>query len=453
MKLLLSLLACVASLMTLSASESPNILILLADDLGYADLGIQGCRDIPTPHIDSIAANGARFTEAYVPGPHCVPSRMALMTGRYPARFLQLVAGGMGAGTENGLPLTETTLADYLHAAGYTCAAFGKWHLGELEKFQPQSRGFQEFYGFLAGMHDYFKDLDKVWGPVMDGRTPGKLNGYLTDVLGDRAVEFIQRRQKTGQPWFVYLAFNAVHTPQQAREDKLQTFAHIADSTRQKYAAKVSSLDDAVGRVLAAVRDSGAERNTLIFFMSDNGGPLPGHAGANGSLNTPLRGSKLEMWEGGVRVPLFMQWPGRIPAGVTVPGMVSSMDITATALAVAGAVPSAERLLDGFNLLPLAEGRDDVRRHDALFFEFGSQEAARVGDWKWVNIPKHGPGSSIDAGTGLFNLRDDIGEKNNLAAENPEKVKEIQDKIAAWRGNVNAAASKPGTGPGKVPAE
>lgn len=445
-----------------AASLKPNILILLADDLGYADVGFQGCKDIPTPNIDSLVRNGVRFAEAYVSGPHCVPSRMSLATGRYPQRFIQLEAGGMGAGTENGLALTETTLADYLHAAGYYNAALGKWHLGELPKFQPQSRGFDEFYGFLAGMHDYFKDVDKAWGQIMDGRQPGKLEGYLTDELGNRAVEFIQRRQKTGQPWFLYLAFNAVHTPMQAREDKLKLFENITDKQRRAHAAMISSLDDAVGRVLAAVRAENAESDTLIFFMSDNGGPLPGHAGANGALNTPLRGSKLEVWEGGVRVPLAVQWKGRLPAGQVINGMVSSMDITATALAVAGVAVKTDKPLDGLNLLPTIENRSDARRHEVLFFEFGSQSAARVADWKWVNIPKRKPAkgageqgskeSPIDAATGLFNLHDDISESRNLAEANPDKVKEIQTKLAAWHKEIGALAPPPESAPGKTPA-
>lgn len=427
----------------------PNILILLADDMGYADIGVQGCKDIPTPNIDSLAANGVRFPEAYVPGPHCVPSRMSLITGRYSQRGQTLASGGMGAGTQNGLSLDETTLADRLRAAGYTSIALGKWHLGELEKFQPQSRGFDEFYGFLAGMHDYFKDLDKQWGQIMDGRQPGKLDGYLTDVLADRAVEFIKRRQKTRTPWFTYLAFNAVHTPMNAREDKLKQFAHIADKTRRTHAAMVSSLDDAVGRVLAAVREAGAEENTLIFFLSDNGGPLPGHAGANGALNTPLRGSKLEVWEGGVRVPFLLQWKGHVPAGRVIEGMVSSMDIAATTLAAAGADLKAGKPLDGFDLLPLVEGRAEAQRHQMLAFEFGAQQAIRMGDWKWVHIPQRKPpkGSKgkpeamrIQGGGGLFNLHTDISEAHDLSAEQPVRLKELQDAYNRWSADVKAEA-------------
>lgn len=437
-----------------TATGKPNILFLIADDMGYADVGAQGCKDIPTPNIDSIAANGVRFTEAYVPGPHCVPSRMALMTGRYPQRGGSgggMSEGGMGAGTENGLSLEETTVADRLHAAGYTSIALGKWHLGELEKFQPMNRGFDEFYGFLAGMHNYFKDDDKQWGPIMDGRQPGKLDGYLTDVLADRAVDFIKRRQKAGGPWFTYLAFNAVHTPMNAREDKLKKFSNIADEMRRTHAAMVSSLDDAVGRVLAAVREVGAEKNTLIFFLSDNGGPLPGHAGSNGSLNTPLKGSKLEVWEGGVRVPLFMQWTGHVPAGRVFDGMVSSMDITATALAVGGADPKAGKPLDGFDLLPLVEGLSGAQRHEMLVFEFGGQQAIRMGDWKWVNIPqrksgnrgngeKPGAMAGLLSGTGLFNLRADIGESHDLGAEQPERLKSLKDAYTDWCASVKSGA-------------
>jgi arylsulfatase A-like enzyme len=444
--------ALTAPLFTTAAPQGkPNILILLADDLGYADLGVQGCKDIPTPNIDSIASNGVRFTEAYVPGPQCVPSRMALMTGRYPQRGNSLAAGGMGAGTENGLALTETTLADRLHSAGYTSIALGKWHLGEQEKFQPQSRGFDEFYGFLAGMHSYVKADDKQWGPIMDGRTPGKLDGYLTDVLADRAVEFITRQQKTGNPWFTYLAFNAVHTPMNTRENKLQQFAGISDPQRRNYAAMVSSLDDGVGRVLAALREAGAEENTLIFFLSDNGGPLPGHAGYNGSQNAPLRGSKLEVWEGGVRVPFFIQWKGRVAAGRVIDGMVSSMDIAATAVRVAGADPKTGTPLDGLDLMPLLDGRPEAQRHNALFFEFLGQRAVRMGNLKWVSIPerkqpkgaKDKPDSmQLQSGEGLFDLQKDLGETRDLSNEQPERLKTLQDAYTRWSASVGQESVK-----------
>jgi len=441
-----------APLYAVAAQPSkPNILLILADDLGYADLGVQGCKDIPTPNIDSIAANGVRFTEAYVPAPHCVPSRMALMTGRYPQRGNSLTAGGMGAGTENGLAVTETTLANRLHEAGYTSIALGKWHLGEQEQFHPQSRGFDEFYGFLAGMHSYVKADDKQWGPILDGRKPGKLDGYLTDALADRAVEFITRQQKTGAPWFTYLAFNAAHTPMNAREDKLQQFAGISDPQRRSYAAIVSSLDDGVGRVLAAVRESGAEENTLVFFLSDNGGPLPGHAGYNGSQNTPLRGSKLEVWEGGVRVPFFIQWKGRLPAGRVIDGMVSSMDIAATAVSVAGADLKAGNPLDGLDLMPLLDGRPEAKRHDVLCFDFMSQRAVRLGNLKWVSIParkqskgaKDKPGAMelLQSGEGLFDLREDLGETHDLSKEQPERLKTLQDAYNRWSASVTAGGN------------
>jgi arylsulfatase A-like enzyme len=297
-------------------------------------------------------------------------------------------------------------------------------------------------------MHDYFKEQDKVWGKVMDGRQPGKLDGYLTDVLADRAIDFIRRRQKAGGPWFTYLAFNAVHTPMQAPEPKLQEFASIPDKTRRTLAAMTSSLDDAIGRVLAAVREAGAEENTLIFFLSDNGGPLPGHAGANGALNTPLRGSKLEVWDGGIRVPFAMQWKGRIPSGKVVGGMISSLDIAATALAVAGADPSAGKPLDGLDLLPVVDGKPGAKRHEALFFEFISQRAARVGDWKWVEVPSRMAGAQkIDSGTGLFNIAEDIGETRDLSAEQPEKLAQIRAAFEKWSQSVSAESGRPASPP------
>lgn len=445
--LILTQLLLLAPCATLHAADKPNILILLADDLGYADIGCHGCKDIPTPHIDSIAKNGTRFTDAYVTVPHCVQSRASILTGRYAQRG-GLVAGlGMGAGTANGLSTDEKTLAERLRPAGYRSMALGKWHLGELEKFQPLNRGFDEFYGFLAGMHDYLKDEDPQWGPVWEGSKPGKLDGYLTDVLAGRAVDFIRRGQKADAPWFMYLAFNAVHTPMQATAAKLQQFASITDPVRRSHAAMVSSLDDAVGRVLAAVREAGVEERTLIFFLSDNGGPLPGHAGANGALNTPLRGSKLEVWEGGVRVPMLAQWMGRLPAGRVVEGMVSSMDIAATALSAAGAEVKKDKRLDGFDLLPLMEGKAEARRHKALFFEYATQRAARVGNWKWVDAPlrggvSDGAGKKADFGSGLFDLQSDIAESRDLSTEQPVRLEQLKNAYTRWSSAASLEAGK-----------
>jgi arylsulfatase A-like enzyme len=293
--------------------RQPNIVVIVADDMGYADIGVHGSKDIPTPNIDALAAGGIRFTDGYVSGPYCGPTRAGLMTGRYPQRFGQEFNIGLAMDEHRdvGLPLEERTLADHLKGAGYRTALFGKWHLGSAPPFFPLRRGFDEFFGFLAGAHTYIA-VGAPTNRVYDGEQQATSMTYMTDTLASRAVEFIQRNR--ARPFFLYLAFNAVHTPLQASEKYLSRFQNIADPTRRTYAAMLSAMDDGIGRTLAALREQQLEENTLIFFFSDNGGPL-GAAAWNGSSNTPLRGQKAQTWEGGIRVPFIIRWKGKLPEG------------------------------------------------------------------------------------------------------------------------------------------
>jgi arylsulfatase A-like enzyme len=426
----------------------PNILLILADDLGYADVGFQGCKDIPTPHLDALAAAGVRLTNGYVSGPYCSPTRAGLMTGRYQTRFGHEFNPGSG----NGLPLSETTIADRLTAAGYVTGLVGKWHLGELPQFHPQKRGFREFFGFLEGMHDYFRPAG-----ILRGAEPaGKLD-YTTDAFGREAVAFIERHR--AEPWFLYLAFNAVHTPMQATDDRLAKFPGIADTQRRTYAAMTLALDEAVGKVRKKLADSGLEKNTLVVFFSDNGGPTMPGTTINGSRNTPLRGSKRTTLEGGIRVPFVISWPGRIKPGVD-DRPVIQLDAHVTALAAAGVDVKPEWKLDGVNLLPFLSGEKAGAPHEALYWRLGQQMAIRVGDYKLVRYD-----SNADTRTGrsdqpvtaakLYRLADDIGESRDLAAAMPEKVKELQSQWDAWNatqaaplwGGGKAAGAKPGTRP------
>ncbi len=404
----------------LATASKPNILLIVADDLGYGDVGVHGCKDIPTPHIDSIARDGVRFTDGYVSAPVCAPSRAGLMTGRYQDRFG--FQGNPAPDADWGLPRTETTFAERLKAGGYHTACLGKWHLGETEALHPLSRGFDKFFGFLSGMHSYFDAEDKTWGPLLRGRERAKLNGYLTDALGDEACDFIRR--KSDSPWFLYLAFNGVHTPMHATPEKLKVFASIADEKRRTYAGMVSSLDDAVGRVLATLRASAQEERTLIFFLSDNGGPLIAGSSANGAVNAPLRGSKLQLWEGGIRVPFLAQWKGRIPAGRVVSQPVISLDLLPTALAAASLPASADWKLDGRNLLPLLTGESDAPVHDQLVWRFYGRPAIRQGAWKWVRqSPKE---------RGLFNLPADMSEEHDLSKERSPMQQTLQHHWQTW---------------------
>jgi arylsulfatase A-like enzyme len=417
------------------AARRPNIVLIMADDLGYGDLSIHGCKDIPTPHIDSLAKNGVRCTSGYVSGPYCSPTRAALMTGRYQQRYGHEFNPGPPAdkSAEFGLSLKETTVADRLKAAGYRTGMVGKWHLGHLEKFNPVNRGFEEFFGFLGGAHDYFKSGE---GPnaIHRGAKPVAETEYLTDAFAREAISYIDRHAK--EPFFLYLTFNAVHTPMQAPEKYLKRFAGIQDERRRTYAAMLSAMDDAVGAVLAKLRTAGIEDNTLIFFISDNGGPP-----VNSSSNGPLNGHKASTWEGGIRIPFFIQWKAKLPAGKTYEHPVIQMDIVSTSLAAAGVPIDPQWKLDGVDLMPHVTGAKTVPPHDALYWRFGAQIAVRHADWKLVKGRTEGgvganAGTATTEGAKLFNLKDDIGEKNDLSSKHPDKVKELASVWAKWNGEL-----------------
>src|SRR6516225_3739591 len=314
-----------------SFAGTPNVLVIVADDLGYGDLGVHGLKDCATPHIDSLAKDGVRCTNGYVTCPYCSPTRAALLTGRYQTRFghefnpALLANGGKG----QGMPVEEKTLADRLKAAGYRTALIGKWHQGEEEKFHPLNRGFDEFFGFRTGAHSYLETDDPDFGPIERGREKVELKGYLTDVLADEASAFIDRNK--AKPWFLYLAFNAVHTPMHAPDAEIKKFESEKDPTRRTYFAMLKKLDDGVGRVLAKLQELKLDQDTLVFFISDNGGPTTKFS-PNGSRNGPLRGSKGDTWEGGIRVPFLVRWSGKIPTGQTFDHPVIQLDATATAL-------------------------------------------------------------------------------------------------------------------------
>jgi len=407
------------------AAPRPNVVVIAADDLGYADLGFQGCKDIPTPNLDGLARAGVRFTQAYVSGPYCSPSRAGLMTGRYQQRFgHEFNSGGPGG----GLPVDQKTIADRLKAAGYVTGIVGKWHLGSAPEFHPLRRGFQEFFGFLGGSHTYFP-AQKQSRTVLRGTEPVDEPEYLTDAFAREAVAFIERHRR--EPFFLYLAFNAVHTPMESPEKYLRRFEAIEDKTRRTYAAMTSAMDDAVGAVLAKLRDAGLEENTLVFFFSDNGGPTMPGTTINGSSNAPLRGSKRQTLEGGIHVPFVIAWKGRLRAGATYELPVIQLDVLPTALAAAG-IDAAGQELDGVNLLPFLTGQQAGAPHDTLYWRFGQQMAIRRGEWKLV---RYGATERIDPEESwpkLYNLAQDIGESRDLAAGQPARVKELEQAWQAW---------------------
>jgi len=413
------------------AARRPNILIILADDLGYGELTCQGNPQIPTPQIDSIAKNGIRFTSGYVSGPYCSPTRAGLMTGRYQQRYgHEFNPGPAQTSPETfGLSLKETTIATRLKQAGYATGMFGKWHLGYVPPFHPMQRGFDEYFGFLGGAHSYLDAAADPHNPILRGTTPVDNIDYTTDAFGREAVKFIDKHK--GEPWFIYLPFNAVHAPLESIEKYLARFPNIEERKRHTFAAMLSAMDDAVGTVLAKLREHHLEEDTLVIFFSDNGGPTA----STTSRNDPLRGFKAQTWEGGIRIPFMMQWKGHLPAGKVSDQPVIQLDILPTALAAAGVEIKPEWKLDGVNLLPYLTGQRSDPPHAALLWRFGQQIAIRLGDWKLVKAPGAGAEfaersekASTD-GAHLYNLANDIGEQQNLADQRPDKVKELS---AAW---------------------
>jgi arylsulfatase A-like enzyme len=401
------------------AAGRPNVLILYADDLGYADLGVTGGKHVGTPYIDSLAKNGVRCTNGYVSACVCSPSRAGLLTGRYQQRF------GFDANAEGqspkdraprGLDLKQTTFAQHFKAIGYATGLVGKWHLGASPGYLPTQRGFDEFFGLLPHGIGAGKNGEDV--PVYRGTHKVATPEDHTIAFGKEAEAFIERH-KAG-PWFLDLAFTAVHAPHVAPAHYVERFAHLPKPKAQYY-AMIACLDDAVGGVLAKLHAHGLEDNTLIFFAGDNGGPM-NRVVSNG----PFRGGKWSVWEGGVRSPIFIQWKGHIPGGRELAPIINQLDFLPTALAAAGVEAKPDRPFDGVNLLPWLEGKKEGESpHDALYWRFGIQYAVRQGDWKLVK-------PSINITPKLFNLAVDPGEQVDLAAKMPEKARQLQALWDAW---------------------
>lgn len=407
------------------SQRRPNIVLIVADDLGYAEIGVQGCKDIPTPNIDSIAKNGIRFTSGYVSCPVCSPTRAGLMTGKYQQRFGHEFNPGppTQAQPNFGLPLTEVTIADRLKQLGYATGMVGKWHLGFRTDYLPPKRGFQEFFGFPGGANDYINTGQREGNPILRNFDPVQEKEYLTDAFAREATSFIERNR--ARNFFLYLPFNAVHAPLQPSARHHAKLAAIADTRRRTYASMMMAMDDAIGAVLAKLRQHNIEDDTLIFFHSDNGGPTP----QTTSQNTPLRGFKGQTWDGGIRVPFLMQWKRRLPKGIVYDKPVIALDIHPTAVAAAGG--NAPAGLDGVNLLPFLTGQNKAAPHEALYWRFGAQWAIRKGDWKLT---------ATNETAGLFNLAEDVAESKDLSATNPAKRKELQQDWDKWNATLVAPA-------------
>ena len=414
-------------------SQRPNVLYIMADDMGWGDLSCYGRPDYRTPNLDRLASEGTRFTHAYSASPVCTPSRCAFVTGRYPARTSvgleeplawrkQLIERKRDV----GLAPEHPTVASLLKAAGYSTALVGKWHLGYLPKYSPIKSGFDEFFGIMSGGADYFSHKDANGeGDLFEMEVPVERVGYTTDLLSERAVDFLRRRRDA--PFFLSLNYTAPHWPWEGPRDEsvsralAQGYAAFTSGGSLKvYAEMMRSLDEGVGRVLRALEDAGHARRTLVIFTSDNGGE-------RFSYNWPFTGRKFELYEGGIRVPAFVRWPGLVPSNRTTEQAAITMDWTATILAAAGARAHADYPLDGVDMLPVMRGeRAPFER--TLFWRNDVQAAARNGRWKYLKVD--------DKTERLFDLMTDEREQADHRASRPELFERLRAEYAKWDAQV-----------------
>ena len=416
-------------------TRPPNIVLLFSDDLGYGDTSLYGSEKIPTPNIDALGKQGVRFSNAYVTAASCSPSRAGLMSGQYQQRFgfeFNTAGGAITNRLHRGLDPSVVTMADVLKRAGYVTGTFGKWHLGTQPQFHPQARGFDEFYGFLAGAHSFFpaKMPQPFHSTVMRDTSPLIEAEYLTDAIARETVAFIDANHT--KPFFAYVPFNAVHTPIEATEKYQDRFADETNKTKRDYYAMTSALDDAVGSIVAAIDKHGLTNNTLVIFVNDNGGPIYPGVQSNG----PLKLGKLFLFEGGIRVPMVLKLPSTFEPNSVYDQPTSTLDLFPTICSVAGIKLATEIRLDGEDLTPFIKGKVSSPPHETLFWSNGPNIAVRHGDWKLVK--------SYD-NTWLFNLASDIGESKNLANSEPGIVEQLETLYHKWRSQMSEPAwpSKP----------
>lgn len=452
MRYLLSALLVTVCAWNASAAEprKPNIVFILADDLGYTDVACFGSKYYETPNIDKLAADGVRFTNAYSCGPNCQPTRAALMSGQYGPRTGVYTVGGIDrfdwqsrplrpVDNVTSLPLDKVTIADSLKKAGYATGMFGKWHLGTDLQHHPSKRGFDEAIE-SAGVHFDFKTNPPTQYPR---------GQYLADFLTDHAVDFIERHRD--QPFFLYLPHYAVHAPHQAKKEWIAHFKGkqpVGGHKNPAYAGMIASVDESVGRIRDTLDKLGLLENTLVIFSSDNGG-VGGYESAGVHVkgitdNAPLKGGKGTLYEGGIRIPYVFYWKGKTTAGTKNTTPINSVDLYPTLLEIAGAERPHDYALDGVSYALLLTGEKTTLDRDAIFWHFPGYLGAAGGEWRTT------PGAAVRSGDWklieyfedgrqeLYNLQDDISEKHNLAKENPEKVKELQAKLASWQQSVGA---------------
>jgi arylsulfatase A-like enzyme len=404
-------------------STKPNIIYLMADDLGYADLSCYGRKDYQTPNLDKMASEGMRFTNAYASAPVCTPTRVAFMTGRYPARLTVGLYEPIAEGAKDslvGLSPSVPSLAQLMHKVGYETLLVGKWHLGYQSQFSPMANGFDYFFGFHAGASDYISH--KSPGGKDDLYENDQLvhkDGYLTDLLSDKAVELI--RSKHRKPFFLALTFNAPHWPWEARGDQPypDTLAWTKGGSKATYAKMMEALDEAVGNILKAVDDAGITRETVVIFTSDNGGE-------RFSDNGPYKGGKMNLWEGGIREPAFIKWPGKIKPNSSTDQVVTTMDWTASILALGGAKANPDFPLDGMNIMPVVLGQKKPVDRTLYWrvFQRVQSKAMRDGKWKYLQDEK--------GNEHLFDLEADPSENNDLKEKEKDVFEKLKKKYQQW---------------------
>ncbi len=405
-------------------AKRPNIILIFSDDQGYGDLSCYPhTLPIQTPNIDRLASEGLRLTDAHVSAPICSPSRAGLLTGRYQQRF-----GYYGNGdAEPGIPTSQRLLGHYLKPAGYTTACIGKWHLGWEEKNHPLNMGFDEFFGFLGGQHDYFDPNighpgvgqdPNGYAPIYDGTELVEQIEYTTIDFTRRALDFINRHAH--HPFCLYLAYNAIHGPLQAPQEYLARYNNGA-TNRDKVRAMLDVMDEGVGQLLDTLKNNGIDDNTMVFFISDNGGSL-----STGHHNWKLREGKGRLFEGGIRIPFIVRWPKGLPKNKTYSAPVITLDVLPTILAAVGLQPPDDPALDGVNLLPYFQGKISEPPHELLYWSFAEKTnrwAIRRGDWKLVHEKSD---------FGLYNLKNDLQEQNNLIEDQPQITEELTALYESW---------------------
>lgn len=434
-------------------SRKPNIVLIVSDDQGWPDLACLGYKPIETPSLDRLAAEGVRASHFYVTWPACTPSRGSILTGRYPQRngLYDMVRNdvtnyghrftpeeyAVSPEMTLGLDTEEFTIGDYLHLAGYTNAVYGKWDMGQAKRYLPLQRGFDLFYGHGNNGIDYYTH-ERYGVPSLfrnNQRTEEDKGAYSTDLFQREALSFVQANAGKNS-FFLYLPFNAPHGAstypednggvkpgvQAPEEDVAKYRDRVENEATARYYAAITHMDSAIGSVLDAIDAAGESDNTLVMFLSDNGG-------AGKDANLPLRGKKGQMWEGGIRVPFLAKWPGHIPSGVVTDEFLTALEILPTLLNAAQAEIPDGVTLDGFDMLPVLQGKESSSRTE-MFWQRRADKAARVGQYKWVSMAKH---------SGLFDLESDPGEAHDLSSEQPEILKQLQDRFAMWRAEMDAS--------------